>query len=255
MYISVNNKNLIMKKIILALLLGVTMVSVGQEKVLLRLNYEKGDAYEMNMKMTQDMGATMSMSSNMTMLQNVKSVSGDEYEIDSKITKIVMNMSQGGMQMSYDSSKKEEELDETGKMMKTQMGPMLQAVITTKSNSLGKVIETKVVPNVPGASDLTQQSNSVVYPEKAVILGDTWSMTKDSKGMKFNFIYKVKAITLKNVSLDISGTVEGLATGNITGFMNVDKKSGLPLTSKINMAMKIQGQDLKTNINMTMVKK
>ena len=244
-----------MKKIIIALLLGVTMVSVGQEKVLLRLNYEKGDTYEMNMKMSQNMGATMSMNTNMIMLQDVKSVSGDEYEIDSKITKIVMNMSQGGMQMSYDSSKKEEELDQTGKMMKAQMGPMLQAVITTKGNNLGKVLETTVVPNVPGASDLTQQSSSVIYPENEVSVGDTWTMNKDNKGMKFNFVYKVKEITLKNVLLDISGTVEGMATGSITGSMNLDKKSGLPLTSKINMAMKVQGQDLKTNVDMTMVKK
>ena len=231
------------------------MVSVGQEKVLLRLNYEKGDTYEMNMKMSQNMGATMSMNTNMIMLQDVKSVSGDEYEIDSKITKIVMNMSQGGMQMSYDSSKKEEELDQTGKMMKAQMGPMLQAVITTKGNNLGKVLETTVVPNVPGASDLTQQSSSVIYPENEVSVGDTWTMNKDNKGMKFNFVYKVKEITLKNVLLDISGTVEGMATGSITGSMNLDKKSGLPLTSKINMAMKVQGQDLKTNVDMTMVKK
>ncbi|CAM1346696.1 DUF6263 family protein [Tenacibaculum insulae] len=244
-----------MKKIIIALLLGVTMVSVGQEKVLLRLNYEKGDTYEMNMKMSQNMGATMSMNTNMIMLQDVKSVSGDEYEIDSKITKIVMNMSQGGMQMSYDSSKKEEELDQTGKMMKAQMGPMLQAVITTKGNNLGKVLETTVVPNVPGASDLTQQSSSVIYPENEVSVGDTWTMNKDNKGMKFNFVYKVKEITLKNVLLDISGTVEGMATGSITGSMNLDKKSGLPLTSIINMAMKVQGQDLKTNVDMTMVKK
>mgnify|MGYP000100179157 CR=1 FL=1 len=32
-----------MKNLLLALLLGITMVSVAQEKVLLRLNYEKGD--------------------------------------------------------------------------------------------------------------------------------------------------------------------------------------------------------------------
>ena len=35
-----------LKKLLVALLLGITMVCIGQEKVLLRLNYEKGDVYE-----------------------------------------------------------------------------------------------------------------------------------------------------------------------------------------------------------------
>ncbi|WBX70302.1 DUF6263 family protein [Tenacibaculum retecalamus] len=245
-----------MKNLLVALLLGVTMVSVAQEKVLLRLNYEKGDVYEMKMEMSQKMGAgLMSMNTKMTMHQEIKVVSDDTYESDMKITNMVINVSQGGQLMSYDSSKKEEELSPTDEVMKAQMAPMMKVLITTKGDNLGKIIETKVEPNIPNANNLTQQSSNVVYPEKAVSVGDTWSMNKDANGMKLNFVYKVNSITAKNVLLDISGNVEGVGTGNIKGTMNIDKKTGVALTSKIEMLMKVQGQDLTTSMNMSITKK
>ncbi|WP_435263246.1 DUF6263 family protein [Tenacibaculum sp. nBUS_03] len=243
-----------MTKKIIALLLLVTTITFAQEKVLLRLKYEKGDSYTLNMKMSQNMGSVMSMDMNIAMIQDVKSASSTEYTSEMKITKVVMNMVQQGMPMSYDSTKKAEELDDTGKMMKSQMDPMLKAVITMNVNNLGKVLESKVEPNIPGISDLANQSSNVVYPEKAVAVGDTWTMSKNNKGMDFNFVYKVKSITSKTVLLDVTGKVAGVAAGDIIGTMNIDKKSGVPTESKIDMKMKLQEQDLKTTINMTMSK-
>lgn len=245
-----------MKNLLVALLLGITMVSVAQEKVLLRLNYEKGDVYEMTMEIAQKMGeGVMSMDTKITMHQEIKSVSDDEYESDMKIASMVMNVAQGGQLMSYDSSNKEEELSPTDIAMRAQMAPMMKAVIRTKGNNLGKIIETKVEPNIPNANNLTEQSSNVIYPEKSVSVGDTWSMNKDTNGMKLNFIYKVNSITAKNVLLDISGSVEGIGVGNITGMMNIDKKTGVAIISKLEMLMKVQGQDLKTNMNMSITKK
>lgn len=245
-----------MKNLLVALLLCITMVSVAQEKVLLRLNYEKGDVYEMKMEIAQEMGAgVVSVDKKITMHQEIKAVSDNTYESDMKITNIVMNVAQGGQLMSYDSSKKEEELSPTDEVMKAQMAPMMKVLITTKGDNLGKIIETKVEPNIPNANNLTQQSSNVVYPENAVSVGDTWSMNKDANGMKLNFVYKVNSITAKNVLLDISGNVEGVGTGNITGTMNIDKKTGVALTSKIEMLMKVQEQDLTTSMNISITKK
>lgn len=243
-----------MTKKIIALLLLVTTITFAQEKVLLRLKYEKGDSYTLDMKMSQNMGAVMSMDMSIAMIQDVKSASSTEYTSEMKITKVVMNMVQQGMPMSYDSTKKAEELDDTGKMMKSQMDPMLKAVITMKGNNLGKVLESKVEPNIPGTNDLANQSSNVVYPENAVAVGDTWTMSKNNKGMDFNFVYKVKSITSKTVLLDVTGKVAGVAAGDIIGTMNIDKKSGVPRESKIDMTMKLQEQDLKTTINITMSK-
>ncbi|MDY0779785.1 hypothetical protein [Tenacibaculum sp. IB213877] len=244
-----------MKKLVIVLLLIISTISTAQEKVLLRLHYDKGDSYVMDMKMTQNMGAgIMSMNMAIIMDQKITSVAENEYESDIKIKKMKMDMSQGGIQMSYDSSKKEEELNETEKIMQAKMSPMLQAVITTKTNNLGKVLETKVTPNIPETADLANQPSSVIYPEYKLGVGDSWTMEKENNGMKFNFIYKVTSITNKNVLLNVSGKVNGIAVGNINGNMDIDKKSGVPITSKIAMDMKVEEQDFKTDIIINMIK-
>ncbi|WGH76414.1 DUF6263 family protein [Tenacibaculum tangerinum] len=239
-----------MKNFLIALLLGVTMISTAQEKVLLRLNYEKGQKYMIDMKMDQDVGAGF-MTNNMhiQMKYTITEVSDDTFESSSRITKMVMDMNQAGISVSYDSTKKDEELDETGKMMSSKMKPMLSATIITKGDNLGNVIETKVEPsNVEGADNFTKQAGSIVYPKEAVGVGDTWTATKSEGGMDFVFNYKVASISSKNVFIDISGEVSGIATGDINGSMNIERDSGMALESKISMTMKIQGQDATTNM-------
>ena len=135
------------------------------------------------------------------------------------------------------------------------MGPMLQALITVKGNTLGEVTETVVEPDIPGAGDFINQSNNVVYPKKAVRVGDTWIMNKENKGMSIVFTYTVKSITRTNVLLDVAGKVTGNATGIVAGSMDIDKKSGVPLIAKIDMNLTTQGQDLTTKMVATTTKK
>ena len=241
-----------MKRILAVLLLGITLVSNAQEKVLLRLNYEKGDVYSSKMNMHQLMGAgLMEMNMSIVMNQEIKNVldANTKYESEMKIASIKMDMMQSGMQMSYDSSS-----DKSDQMMKTQMEPMLKAVIKMKSNNLGKTLETKIEPNIPSASEFVNQSSNVIYPENSVKVGDTWTMDKSNRGMNLNFVYTVNTIEAKKVLLDVTGKVSGIATGDIKGSMEVDKKSGVTLVSKINMIMKVQGQDSKTTLTMTTTK-
>lgn len=243
-----------MKKLLLLFVMAFAINISAQESVLLRLNYTKGDTYLMNMKMSQDMGTVMSLDMNMKMKQTITSVTGDTYVSEMKIAQIAMDMSQGGMNMSYDSSKSDDELDDAGKMMKGQMGPMLQAVITSKGNKIGEITETTVEPNVPGTSDLAKQSNNVVYPVKAVRVGDTWDMSKSEKGMKMDFTYTVKSITKETVLLDVAGVVSGAGEGTITGDMKVSRDSGVPLVSNVNMKMTVNGQEMLTKMSATMTK-
>ncbi len=243
-----------MKKVLILFVMAFAMNVAAQESVLLRLNYKKGDSYTMNMKMAQDMGTMMSMDMSMVMNQEITSVTGENYVSKMKISQISMDMSQGGNNMSYDSSKSEQELDAGGQAMKAQIGPMLSVVLTVKGNNLGEVSETTVEPNIPGAQDLTKQSSNVVYPKKVVRVGDTWTMTKSNQGMNMNFVYKVKSITKELVLLDVSGKVGGMAEGTISGDMKVDRNSGVQLHSNINMTMTVQGQEMITKMTVTMTK-
>ncbi|WP_105049095.1 DUF6263 family protein [Polaribacter butkevichii] len=230
-------------------------LSFAQDAVLLRLNYEKGATYDVAMNISQEMGAVMSMGMVMNMDIKVIDVKDDTYDSEMKFTKMTMDMLQGGQVMSFDSSKSDEELDETGKMMKAQMGPMLGAVISAKGNNLGQILEVKVAPSVPGVEDMAKQSSNVVYPKEAISVGSTWTMTKEEKGMKMDFLYTVKSIDSDKIVLDITGDVSGMATGKISGNMNIDKASGIPENSLIDMNMSVSGQELKSKITMTMVKK
>lgn len=242
-----------MKKLLVLLLVVSSTISFAQETVLLRLNYAKGDVYNAKMTMSQEMGTMMSMGMNIDMSMNIVDVSDDTSISEMKITKMTMDMLQAGNVMSFDSSKSDDELDEMGKMMKAQMSPMLTSVITSKSNNLGEVLEMKAEPNVPGMDDFANQSN-VVYPKEAIKVGSTWTFQKNQKGMVLDFIYTVKSILKDKVELGITGKSSGMATGDITGTMSVDKESGVPLSSVIDMALSMQGQDLTSKITMIMTK-
>ncbi|KGL63938.1 DUF6263 family protein [Polaribacter sp. Hel1_85] len=244
-----------MKKLLILFLVISANLSVAQDSVLLRLNYEKGVTYDVSMKISQEMGTMMSMGMAINMDIKVLDVNEDTYDSEMKFTKMTMDMLQGGQIMSFDSSKSDDELDEAGKMMKTQMGPMLKAVIFAKGNNLGEIIEAKAEPNVPGMEDIAKQSSNVVYPKEAIKVGSTWMMTKNEKGMKMDFIYTVKSISKENIIVDLTGEVSGMATGKITGNMEIETQSGIPANSQINMDMSVSGQDLKSKVTMTMAKK
>jgi len=234
-----------MKKLLLLFLVISVNMSVAQEGVLLRLNYENQATYSVEMTMSQEMGAMMSMEMSTNMEMQVSAAESENYEIKTKFTKMSMEMLQGGNLMSFDSSKSDEELDATGKMMKSQMGPMLEAMIYSKVNTLGETLETTIEPNIPGMDDIAKQSSSVVYPKEAVKVGSTWTMSKEEKGMKMDFLYTVKSISKENVLVDVSGEVSGMGSGKITGNITINRASGIPTKSLIEMNLSVAEQQLK----------
>lgn len=242
-----------MKKFFTLLLFATFFVSMAQESTLLRLNYNKGDKYVMSMDMKQDMSMAV-MLMNMDMSIDVIDVEDDVFNTEMRIKRIKMNMDQGPMNMSYDSEKSDDELDEMGKQMKLQFAPMLEMVIFAKTNSLGEILETKIEPNIANADQFTNQSNNIIYPKNEVKVGDTWDFSKESQGMKMDFIYTVKSITNDKVFLDISGKISALAEGTINGNIEVDRVNGIPLKSFIEMDMLVSGQKTKSSITITMKK-
>ena len=243
-----------MKKFLTLLLLTVVLVSNAQESTLLRLNYKKGDQYLMTMELSQGMGMNGDMNMEMVASVNITEVNGDIYTNEMKFTRMIVDVLAGGQNMGFDSDMSDDELDDSGKMLKSQMGPILGAVISTKGNSLGEVLEVTVEPNIPGADDMAKQNSNVVYPKEAVKVGSTWSIEKNKQGVKMNFVYTVKSISNTLVILNITGTVSGNAEGTITGAMNIDKNSGVPLKSSIDTKMSVGGQEMTTIVNAVMKK-
>lgn len=242
-----------MKKLFVSLFLLSTFAITAQNSVLLRIKYKTGDKYKMSM--TQKVtSSAVAMNSSTDIVMDVKSQEKDVYDVEMKIGTLKMDMLQNGMQFSYDSTKKDEELDDTGKLMKQQMGPMLKAIISVKMNSLGKTLETKVTPNIPGVDQFTNSTSSIPYPEKAVSVGSEWTDTKEQQGTKTVTTYKVTKITSSSVFLEISGKINGMGSGTLKGTIEVDRATGNPIKSTIKSAMTVQGQDMDIDVNLSTTK-
>jgi len=245
-----------MTKKLIALLLFVTTISMAQEKALLRLNYEKGDAFVVKMRMNQVIGGAMEMNIGMDMSMDIKDVQNDLYLSEMSFTKMSMDMIAEGKTMNYTSDMKEEEMTPFAKGAHSQMKTLLETIVSFKYNKFGEVKETKIVSGTGDTSSFTENSNSIVYPKDPVKVGTEWKDTKKtSKGVDINYLYKVKEITSNKVLLDVTGTEGGNAKGDLKGTASIDRATGNIDKMDVVMDMDVMGQKMKSNIKMTTEKK
>ena len=240
-----------MKKLLFLFVLVTAINVTSQESVLLRANYKKGDVLEVKMEQSQNMGAKGGVDMKMSMDMIVTSKDGDMLTTESKIKSINMNMLQGGMAMSYDSSMKVEDLDEMGKMMKQQFDPMMKSTIIAKVNNRGEILETKVEPSNPAMDQLTAQAKGIIYPNEEVSVGTSWSDVTSQQGMSVTSIYTVSKIENGKVYINITGAVTGMGEGDIKGDLVVDIETGIQDSASSEMAINAGGMDMKISTKTT----
>ncbi len=234
-----------MKKVLIALLVITSITTTAQESVLLRLNYTKGDSFLVTTESNQNMGSQGGMNMKMTMGMIVDDVVEDNIKTESQITSIVMDMMQGGMTMSYDSNKNDEELDQMGQMLKSQFAPMMKSVIYNTLDSQGNVIDTKLDPAIPGMEQMTNRAMSTInYPKEKVSVGSSWTSENENQGMKMTTKYTVSSIADGFVTLDLSGDMSGVGTGTIKGKSTVEISSGMSINSEIEITIATQGMNI-----------
>lgn len=244
-----------MKRIVTFLLLVVTTITFAQESIYLRVNYKAGDKYNMKMTMDQNIGEGMvKMNMFMQMLIDVKSVNDKVYDSEISFQRVTMNMNQGGIEVSYDSDEKEEDMDPSAKQMHLQMKPMLETVLSSKTNDLGKLIEMKVIEGSGDVSQFTNQAQSVTYPEEKISVGYTWKDEKNNNGMDIKSSYTVRSIDKNIVILDVDGTISGMAEGTLNGDMQIDRSTGNPTESNLQMDMTVMGQKAISTVKISMKK-
>ena len=235
-----------MKKLLILFVIAFTVNINAQESVLLRLKYKKGDVYKVEMSQnisSPQMVLDMKMSSRLSIIN----VEGDVYNSESKFTKVVVDLMQGANTMSYDSSKSDDELDQMGLIMKSQMSPMLEAVISIKGNNLGKVLEAKTSVNFQGSENLGQ--SNVIYPQKAVRVGDTFKMEQSAQGLTMTMTFTVKSISSKKVVLSLVSS----DIAEVKGTMTIDRNSGTVLSSEITTTVEAQGMTTKVTSTTTKI--
>ena len=231
----------IVKKIAVAVLCFISL-SITSQEVTLRLNYDKGDVYLVKMKMDQTLGEAGGMAMDIEMNSSVIESSKDQYTLESKVESIKMDLIQGELILGYDSKAKDEDLDTMGLEMKKQMQPMMDAVITQVSNRYGKVLSTKVEPQVPGMDNFGQQAE---YPEDAVKLGSTWSVeSNDATTGNITITYKVDEISDTTVYVTLSGKLSAMQDSNVSGNMEIDIETGNPNVLNMEITAKADGSNI-----------
>ncbi len=243
-----------MKKFIIALFICVSISVGAQESVLLRVNYTKGDQYEMKMEQNQNLGPMGTMNMSLMYQMMVSGQEGANFKLQSKIAKIVFTQSQGEMTVSYDSSSKSDSLDQMGVMLKNQFEPMLKVAISSKVTPLGAVQDIVIDPALPGMEQLTKQVGDFLYPEEKVSVGSTWSVTNENQGMKIVSTYKVAKIEDDTVFLDIVGVLSGAGEGTLKGSVQIDAKTGIQQSSSQQITISVQGMEV-TNTTTTTITK
>lgn len=243
-----------MKKLVAALLLLTTTLSFGQEKVLLRYNYKKGDNYKVTANIAQKMGTMMDMNITMDMSFDISTVTKEGYTSDVVFDQVLMNMEMNGQKMKYDSKTKEAEMDPFSKGVHTKMQPLLDTSILFEYDKLGNISKTEIIS---GKADITQfkdNMNSIIYPEEAISVGSEWNgKQKTKEGVEINYTYKVTAIKADKITFDISGTIAAME-GDVSGNGIIDRKTGNMDEMNIIMNMSVQGQSIASNIKMTCTK-
>lgn len=234
-----------MKKILVTLLLGITTVSFAQEKVLLRLNYKKGDRYETEMKMNQDMGVGK-MEMVVKMQTTVEGKNKDGFDTKMNFTYLSSYAMQGGQEkVNFNTDMKESEMTAEQKQFKASIAPILGTTMFMNVSKLGKNKLVKVEPSVPGVDKLTNQVNTILYPEEPVSVGSTWNKVNSTQGIQVDLTYTVKEITKDKVTAVLKGKSDKLPGSIIEGTVEIDRKSGVPLKSVLNMSISAGGMSMK----------
>lgn len=244
-----------MKKVLLALLLCVSTLAFSQDKALLRLNYEKGDTYEVKTVMKQNMGEMMKIDMTMTMDLNVTDVKEDAIVSEATFSHVKMNMESMGQKMDYDSNTEESELSPFGQGMHVEMKKLLETVVTIENDKLGNVTKTDIKSGLADVSSFKDNMNSMKYPKEAIEVGYKWTETKQREGMNIESTYEVASITDDSVELKVTGNVSGSAKGTLDGKSSIERATGNVSKSEVNMALTLEGQNFETSVIVTSTKK
>jgi hypothetical protein len=273
--LQVKTKLKVMKKIILLFAAAFSFSTAIHAQTNASLQLAKGQKYVVENKMetsssTQMQGQTMETKANIASTYNIaiNDKTGDKYNLTNTISRIVMNMSMMGNEMSFDSDKKDD--------MNGQIGEGLKEYINHPQNVVmdnsGKIIDQ------PGSdssvSQIAKQLNFAAsgYGAQMAFLalpknlkpGTTWTEKTDDNGIIRTTNYTVKDIAGNIATVSFTGTVatdtkmeqQGMeittkTSGKFTGEEKVDSKSGViqssNTTADASGTVSAMGQDFPTS--------
>lgn len=241
-----------MKKFLILFLVAISVGVIAQESVLLRLKYNKGDQYVMDMKMKQTMSVGVETTTTMQIKNTVIDVKNQQFIVDQQTGKTTVDANYMGKILHYDSTMKAEEMDEQLKAIDAQMKPFLTSVFTFTYNDLGEILDAQLKSGNANAEMIKRNNRDLatVYPKEKMKIGSSWSKKiVQTNGAEMNKTYTVSQIDKKFVYMNIEGIITGTAIGSLKGKMKINRATGVLEASHTENTINMMEQEVKTEIN------
>lgn len=255
----------------LILLAFCLQITLAQSKVLLRLNLEKGDHYQMTMTSDNNvdqemMGQQMKIVQKMVMSMSYKVLDvlpDKNYVIEYSYDKMKMDMDVNGQKMIIDSD------DTTGNVASKSIKDMTSMKLKFTMNSQGKIQSIEGIDNYMKAMSNNPQLAQTLsmfaneenfkasfgqylgyFPDQEVEVGSKWDTSLIMPAlMNMNMMMHFTVADIKDdqIDLDVNSdinidnsidnngvNIQMKVTGTQTGTMKVDLKNGFTGTTDIN---------------------
>ncbi len=233
-----------MKKINLLFLALLTLPLHAQESADVKVNFQKNVQYLTTIK-TIFHNSTMKDRTDYQKL-TVKEVTSDNALVEIAIDKIVINLSNNGKPLKYDSSQNESEMSIDIKGLHSRFKPTLNTVISETISKTGVSSNRKKVSGQLNAQMATQKTHFIKLPSEPLVVDLVWTQLVQSDKIKVLFSYMVTEITETKIVLECIGEPQGMLKGKIEGFIELDKKSGIPTKKEYTSDMTLNGQVIQT---------
>ncbi|ERJ58316.1 DUF6263 family protein [Sphingobacterium paucimobilis] len=228
----------------------------AQEKIVFKLNPEKGKVmtFEMNMKSDIEGTQNMIMDMKMKMKMSATNVTDSTIQYQTKYTQLKTDINAGFISISYDSAV--EPNDQMGKTMANQLKPLLENTLTITMNHRAQVVDMDF-PNVPDAAfDRSSiQGMSVPYPTHPIAVGDSWEneIALPQLGIKGKNTNTFTEKTVDGYKITVAGTYmddSGKVLGTTSGYYIVDTNTFFTKTSNIDTELEVQGNKIKSSMEL-----
>lgn len=247
-----------MKKAIIVLFtLLITMDTYAQEVFKVKVEKDKVINFEMLLK--TDIEGSEDVMMDMSMAMSVKpiEVSSETIILETKYSKIKMDINAGIMMASYDSSQEPE--DEITKMLASQIQPLLDATLLLTMDPYGN-IQNIEAPNVPNG--VFDESNlkgiTLGFPNKKIRIGDSWETTSETQlGINIKIMNTLAEKTADGFKIEIKGNLynqDGKAIGSQTGYYIIDPITKLTKLSESTTHIEVEGQKISSIVELKQIK-
>lgn len=273
-----NHKRSLVKIIFCALAFSVTITATAQSKneEKNKLSVNPGHKFQVDntvktVSSMEMMGQQMDMTADISAVRlfEVKDKKESNYQVSSTITKIVTSANAMGQAMSYDSDKKDDTASELSKALKDK----INVPVEMEMNDEGKLVSAKKDTSAKskqgmgdmiggiGTDETTLTDDLFLLVPKNIKVGDTWSDSVITDGLKTYRDYTVKSLQgsdatvtlsgkqvmnkiMENMGMEMTMTMDSKLTGEIV----VDTRSSIikqrSLTADGTGSMDVMGQSV-----------